>query len=526
MKVASVEEIANLDKRASEEYGITPILLMENAGNAVYTAIDLEFGIKDNNFIIVAGPGNNGGDGFVVARKLYSSGGNVKVFILGDPTKYRGEARENYIILNKLPIEKHILRSSLSDNFYDGLEWSDIIVDAIFGTGLKRKVGGVFKEAIDAINETNRIIFSVDIPSGVNGNDGRIMGTAVIADYTVTFGLPKTGLFLYPGAEYVGKLYLSHISYPRELVECDDILTELNIPYPPPPRREDTHKGSYGKALFIAGSTKYLGAPYLSSLSYLKAGGGLSYLATVKSISTALASEANEVVILPLDETVEGSIAYKNIDYLIEYSNNVDFVIIGPGLSLNEETQELVRDLCIKIKKPILIDGDGITAISNDPTILCEREEYTILTPHMGEMSRITKLDINTIKRDKLSILRKYAKKLNSTIVLKGANSLVGYSDGRIYINLSGNPGMATAGSGDVLTGAIAAMYGIGYNIDDAVRIGVFIHGLAGDLAANEIGMDGIIARDIMEFLPDAMIFLRENIEEIIETSYYKLQII
>ena len=522
MKVTTVEEMARLDKMASEKYGITPMLLMENAGNAVYQVIDMEMGVDGNRFVVFAGPGNNGGDAFVVARKLYSSGGEVKLYIMGEPQKYKGEARENLRIIRKIPLDKEAL-TSWSDEVISDLEWADAIIDGIFGTGLKRKVSGVYEKVIQSINESGRVVFSIDIPSGINGNTGEVMGTAVLADFTITFGLPKIGLFLFPGADYVGKLYVSHISFPPELYSDPSLKIELNKPIEMPPRLRDTHKGDYGKALFIAGSANYLGAPYFASLSFLKAGGGLSYLATPKSIAPHIASKGSEIVVIPLSETPDGSISHDNVEYILELTGKVDIVVLGPGLSLNEETQDLVRELSVKIDKPLVIDGDGLTAISKEIGLLKKRDAPTILTPHLGEMSRLTGLDIGKIRRNKVDILRKFTSKWSSIIVLKGAHTMIGYPDGRIYINTSGNPGMATAGAGDVLVGSIAALYGLGLDIEEAVRMGVFLHGVAGDLAATDIGMDGITAGDIMEYLPDAMSFIRENIQEIMDTIYYTL---
>ena len=523
MKVVTVEEIRMLDKIASEKYGVNPVLLMENAGHAVYYVIYKEYGVKDKTFLVFSGGGNNGGDGFVVTRKLYSMGADVIQVILGRREKYRDEARMNLDIIERFPVKK-VYREEVIDKLDELLDWADIIIDGIFGTGLSRPVEGIYKDIIEAINKSGKTVVSIDIPSGVNADTGEVMGVAVKADVTITFGLPKIGLFLYPGASYVGKLYVCYISYPVDVYTRDaKIKTELNTPVEIPPRYEDTHKGSYGKALFISGSANYLGAPYFSAMSFLKAGGGLSYLATAKSVAPFIAVKGSEIVFIPLKETETGSIALENLDFLLDFSKKIDFVVIGPGLSLNEETQELVRKFVENVEKPVLIDGDGLTAISKETSILKKRRHPTILTPHPGEMSRLTGLSISDIKKDKINILRKYCKEFNSIIVLKGAHSLIGYPDGRIYINLSGNPGMATAGSGDVLTGTIAALYGLGLSIDDAVRIGVFIHGLAGDLAAQKLGMDGVTAGEILNMLPEAMRYYRENFDRIKETCYNKV---
>ncbi|OIP27505.1 MAG: bifunctional ADP-dependent (S)-NAD(P)H-hydrate dehydratase/NAD(P)H-hydrate epimerase [Dehalococcoidia bacterium CG2_30_46_9] len=518
MKVARVDEIRGLDRRAIEEFGISEGLLMEDAGEAVYFVILNEFGVRGKRFVVFCGSGNNGGDGLVVARKIHSNDGEVKVFLLDEETKFKGAAKRNFEIASKMPVE--ICRVSSIESMKAAVLHSDAIVDAIFGTGLTREVTGIYKDVIQLINESQKMVFSVDIPSGINGNTAEVMGVAVRADYTVTFGLPKLGNILYPGYARGGKLYLSHISYPAALYNSDVIKVEINNPIELRERDKDSHKGDYGKVLFIAGSSSYLGAPYFSALSFLKAGGGLSYLAAPKSICPFLASKGSEIVFLPQEETSSGSIALENEEALLEFSERVDMVIMGPGLSLNEETQELVRELAQEIKKPLLIDGDGITAIVRDKEKIKNRKAVTVLTPHSGEMSRISKKEISEIKKNRIEILQCTTEELNAMIVLKGAHSLIGYPDGSVFINLSGNPGMATAGSGDVLTGTIAAMFGLGLSLEDAVKMGVFIHGFSGDLAAKDKGEDGIMAQDILDYLPAAMKRYREDFNEMSRTFY------
>jgi len=524
MKVAKVAEMAALDERATTEFGISQELLMENAGQAVYSVISQEMGVKGNRFIVLCGGGNNGGDGLVVARKIRSSGGEVKVFLLDDEGKFRGAARKNLDIVSKMAIE--IARVSSPDSVMPEVFGADGIVDAVFGTGLVRQVDGLFRDVIDLVNQSPGPVFAVDIPSGINGDTGEVMGTAVRADCTVTFGLPKRGCLLYPGYDYCGKVYVSHISFPPVLYASDALQVAINAPLELPERVSDTHKGSYGKTLFIAGSSRYIGAPYFSALSFLKAGGGLSYLAAPSSMASFVAAKGSEVVVLPQKETSSGSIALSNKDDLVELSWMVDMVIIGPGLSLDDEVQELVRELVQVIDRPLLIDGDGITAIAQDMASIRDRRAATILTPHPGEMSRITKTDVKEVSSDRIGILQNTARDLNAVVVFKGAHSLIGYPDGTVFINLSGNPGMATAGSGDVLTGTIAAMFGLGLSLEDAVRMGVFIHGFAGDIAAVDRGEDGMTAQDILDSLPEAMKLYRENFADISENLYESIYVV
>ncbi len=524
MKVSTVAQIKNLDRSATEGFGISDDILMENAGQAVYFVILKEFGIKNKKFAVFCGGGNNGGDGFVVARKIHSNGGEAKVLLLDDETKFKGIAKRNFEIVSKMPIE--ISKVSSNESIRAAIHNSDAIVDAIFGTGLTKKVSGTYKDVIQMINESEKTVFSVDIPSGINGDTGEAMGIAVKANYTITFGLPKIGNMLYPGYEHCGKLYLSHISFPPSLYNSDSIRVEINNPVELPKRSKDAHKGDFGEVLFIAGASSYFGAPYFSALSFLKAGGGYSRLATPISISSFLANKGSEIVFIPQRETPSGSISLKNKDELLKLSEKVDMVVMGPGISLNKETQELVRQLAQEIKRPLLIDGDGITAIAKDIGIIKKRKAETILTPHMGEMSRMTKMEVSEVNKNKIGVLQRTAKELNAMIVLKGAHSLIGYPDERVFINLSGNPGMATAGSGDVLTGTIAAMFGLGLPLREAVRMGVFMHGFSGDLAAADKGEDGITAQDILDYLPATLKRYRQDFDEISENLYESIFVV
>ena len=518
MKVSSVSEMRALDRTAIEEFGIVAELLMENAGQAVYYVISKEFGVKGKSFVIFCGLGNNGGDGFVIARKIHSSGGAVKVFVLGDPSKFKGAAKINLDIVSRLPVEVRWIESI--EAVKTKVAHCDGIVDAILGTGLTRDVAGLYRDVIELINESGKTVFSVDIPSGVHGDTGKVMGAAVAADYTITFGLPKIGNVLFPGYDLGGKLYVSHISFPPSIHNADTLKVEINLPVKLPPRDKDGHKGDFGEALFIAGAASYFGAPYFAALSFLKAGGGYSRLAAPKSIVPFIAGKGSEIVFVPQVETSSGSIALENKRALLELSERMDMVILGPGLSLEQETQQLVRELAGEIDKPLLIDGDGITALCQDLAFVKGRKAETILTPHLGEMSRITKMSVREIDANKVNVLQRTARELNATIVLKGAHSLIGYPDERVFINMSGNPGMATAGSGDVLTGTIAAMFGLGLPVQEAVRKGVFVHGLAGDLAAEDKGEDGITAQDILDYLPLAVKMDREGLNETFRERY------
>jgi len=509
MKVATTEEMRAMDRYAIETLGISDEILMENAGIAAACALAGEMEIAGRRFAVFCGGGNNGGDGFVVARKIHSGGGIVKVFLLADRNRYKGAARKNLDRLLNLAVDVRPVESVEDVRSY--ILHSHAIVDAIFGTGLDRDVEGLPREVIELINASGKTVLSLDIPSGVNGDTGNLMGEAIRATATVTFGLPKRGNLLYPGFLCGGKLYVTHISFPPELYDSETIRVEVNDPPPLPGRAPWGHKGDFGDVLFVAGAAGYYGAPAFSALSFLKAGGGYSRLAAPASVVPGLAAQAGEIVFVPQRETASGSIALRNRAALLELAGKVDLVVLGPGLSLAEETQKLVRELAAKIEKPVLIDGDGLTAVAKNSRFLKKRRYETVLTPHAGEMARITGKSVDAIEKDPVGILRETAAALDSIVVLKGAHTLIGFPDGRVFFNMSGNSGMATAGSGDVLTGAIGAMFGLGLPLQEAVRAGVFIHGLAGDIAAAGKGEDGITARDIMEGLPRAVAMVREQ---------------
>ncbi|MGB9694790.1 MAG: NAD(P)H-hydrate dehydratase [Caldisericaceae bacterium] len=525
MKIAHAKEIAYFDSLAKEKYGITSELLMENAGNAVYNVIRRHTTIEGKRFAVFCGTGGNGGDGFVAARKLASEYGNVSVFIVGDKGKINGASLANLNRLAGFPIE--VLEISHINRIVEtAIMNSDVLIDAIFGVGLSRPLEGIFEDIVNEINRSNKFILSVDIPSGINADNGNIMGVAVKASCTVTFGLPKLGEFQYPGADYVGELYVSKISYPPEITESLEINTELNIPNPLPQRKRDSHKGDFGKALFISGSRNYLGAPFFNSLAFLKSGGGVAILATISSIASITTTLAREVITMPLVETDSGTISYKNLNALLDKAEQVDVVAIGSGLGQNAETEELVLELLRKINKPIIIDGDGLTMISRNTNLLSGLDKEIILTPHLGEFARLTNVAIDDIKQSKFNYLYETANKLKATIILKGAFSLIGCKNGKIFVNPSGNSGMATAGSGDVLVGIIAAMIGIGQGAEESSKLGTFIHGLSGDMQARKIGEDGLTASDILQGIPEAISFYREHYKEIKESNYERARLI
>lgn len=503
MKIATVAQMRALDQSAIENYGIPDSLLMENAGLAAYRVLRDRFAIRGRRILILCGSGNNGGDGLVVARKIFSDGGHPQVLLLGDPGRFRGAAALNWDIVKGLDIP--VVRDASAADLETLLAAGDTVVDAILGTGLSKPVRGRYAALIEGLNASGRPVLSLDIPSGIHGDTGQVMGTAVRADATVTFGLPKAGNLLYPGCHYGGALYTTHIGFPPALTRAAHLTIALNAPGELPARPAWGHKGTFGDVLFICGAADYYGAPYLAAMAHLKAGGGYARLAAPAAIVPTLAALGPELVFLPQASTESGSLAMGNYDRLLAAARDRDMVVMGPGLSLDEETGRLVRRLTAAVPVPLLIDGDGLTAVSQAEAVVQGRGAGTVLTPHPGEMARLTGLSVDAIQNDPVGILQKTAARLKAVIVLKGAHSLVGLPDGRVFINMTGSDAMATAGSGDVLTGTITAMVGAGLPLEAAVCRGVALHGTAGDVAAEAIGADGVTARDVLAHLPQAV---------------------
>jgi ADP-dependent NAD(P)H-hydrate dehydratase / NAD(P)H-hydrate epimerase len=513
-----------MDRSAIEEFGIPDQILMENAGRAAFGVLSREWGVAQKRYVVFCGAGNNAGDGLVVSRHILSNGGIPHVFFVGNPESLKGAAKSNFAIVSRLSIK--VDRVADAADIQEAVFKADGIVDAIFGTGLDREVGGIFKEVIELVNRSGKPILSLDIPSGVNGDTGAVLGTAVKADHTVTFGLPKRGNMLYPGYGLCGKLHVTHISFPPSLYGDEAIMVETNDDFPLPERKAAAHKGSIGDVLFIAGAAGYYGAPFFSAMSFLKAGGGYARLAAPQSIAPFIAVNGSEIVFVPQAETDTGSLSFENKKALLALSQKVDMVVVGPGLTLAEETERLVREIAASTGKPLLIDGDGITAVAKDLNVVKKRTAATVLTPHPGEMSRLAGKSVQEIEKDRITILQETCSRWNAYIVLKGAHSLIGTPAGRVFVNMSGNPGMATAGVGDVLTGTIAAMFGQGLPLEEAVRKGVFLHGFSGDLAAADHGQDGITARDVLNYLPEALKRNREKFARAVDRNSEFLDIV
>lgn len=518
MIAVTAETMRAVDRQTIEEFGITGLQLMENAGQRCVDVIESVFRCTpDRQALIVAGRGNNGGDGFVIARLLEQKGWAVTTCVLSDKALINGDAAVN---LAKLTPSSVIFCSSEEQLlcFYNKFSRADLIIDAMLGTGLNNNISGIYAKAVDIINNCDIPVLSVDIPSGIQASNGSILGKAVIADYTVTFAFAKMGHILFPGACHTGKLTIADIGIPHEIMQKTtgyEYLDQLSAGQLLSPRQAQSHKGDFGHCLILAASTGKTGAAALCANSAVRSGSGLVTTAIPASLNSIMEIKTTEAMTLPLDDAGLGHItdaACKQIEVAL---HNKDSLAIGPGIGRHPETTSVVRRLLETIDIPVVIDADGLNAVSIDTSILLrKRSANVILTPHPGEMARLTGGQVPGDDKGRIAIAEDFAGKYGVYLVLKGAHTVVATPDGTSCINTSGNPGMASGGMGDVLTGVITSLLGQGYNAYDACRIGVFVHGFAADLVAEDKGITGINATDVIEKLPYAFKKLVEMVKK------------
>ncbi|MGC2063436.1 MAG: NAD(P)H-hydrate dehydratase [Thermodesulfovibrionales bacterium] len=506
MKVVTAEEMRGIDRRTIEGYGIPGPVLMERAGLCVANRVRELFGQR--KVIVLAGGGNNGGDGLVAARQLFNEGWNVRVFLLVKERRLSPDCLLQYRSAKKfgIPIE---FRSQVEPKDLH----SAVIIDAIFGTGLSKPVVGPVSEIIRLINRTDVPVISVDIPSGLSSDDGRIMGEAVKSDATVTFGLPKIGHYLHPGAEYTGRLFVEDIGFPRELIISDRIMTEVVVRRDAvllvPERPAYSHKGIYGHVLILAGSRGKTGAALMAARACLRAGAGMVTIGVPEGIAGIVQSVVAEEMVLPLPDDGTGSFSDDALEKVLSFiAGKVDVCAIGPGIGVTPGTRRLVSGLISVSTVPLVVDADAVSALQGNVAILKTAKSPVLLTPHIGEMSRLTETLRTDLLSDLLGTARGFSSGFGSYLVLKGAPTLIASPEGTVSINTTGNAGMATAGSGDVLTGMIAGLLGQNMNPLDAAVLGVYLHGLSGDIAAADKGMHSLIAGDIIESIPAAFLSL------------------
>ncbi|MFH0882009.1 MAG: NAD(P)H-hydrate dehydratase [bacterium] len=504
--ILTPEQMRELDRRTIEEAGLPGIVLMELAARGVMLEVDTLLGgrVPGARALVFCGGGNNGGDGFAVARRLLNFGAEVTVYLVAERSKISGDALTNLKVYENLG-GKVIEVKSRKD--LEKIPPADVIVDALLGTGLRGGADGLIADAIEAINISQASVVSVDIPSGVDGSTGHVAGVAVRADLTATFGEIKVGHIVSPGIDHAGRIsrvdiqippkYVMEIEVPMYLVEPADVCDML------PDRRLTQHKGDNGKVLVVAGSVGMTGAAELAAKAILRTGAGMVKVATAKSAQAILAGRSAEVMTIPVADTETGSIAAEAETTIDEARKWADVEVIGPGLSLNPETIKWFEGHVDDLPLPTVIDADGLNALAQLPGALKGLAgKNVVLTPHLGEFARLAGKPSADIAADRLNSLRQFAEQANVTVVLKGVPTLIAGPSGPVYAVLAGNPGMATAGMGDVLTGVIAGFLAQGLNPQEASIAAVTVHGLAGNLAADEVGSTGIVAGDVVEKLP------------------------
>ena len=519
MKVVTAAEMRQIDQDTIEGVGIPGIVLMETAGSAIVRAIEQHYPTC-RRIGIFAGKGNNGGDGIVIARQLVHAGHDVNLFLVSPQESFTGEACTNLQIAKNLGLWIKEILTGAELKSDANIANCELLVDAIFGTGLRGVVRDPIASVINTINSLRTPILSVDLPSGLDANTGHPLGTCVQADRTVTIGLPKRGVLVHPGAEFAGNLEVVDIGFPEQVIDAQGIkvnwTTTTQASQWVPPRPSASHKGTYGRVLVVAGSPGMTGAAALASEAALRAGAGLVTLATPKHLNPILEGLLPEVMTLALPETDAGSLSVSATSAILEFAEKTKSVLaIGPGLSQHPDTVLLVHQLVRENREQALnlrmvVDADGLNALSQVPEVISLLDREAILTPHPGEMSRLTSSSVPSLEADRIRTAQQFASEHNLTLIFKGAPTVTGLPNGDVWINSTGNPGMATGGMGDVLTGIIAGLMAQGISSERAAVLGVYIHGLAGDMTAEVFGMHGLIASDVLKAVPRAISSLIE----------------
>jgi NAD(P)H-hydrate epimerase len=523
--VATADEMRRADRLASERHGVPGLLLMENAGRAATDVLERVTGpVRGRRVVVVAGKGQNGGDGFVVARQLLARGAAVSVWLAADAGEIGGSARTNLDALRRsgvpvieVPVSAAAVlaaRVATARGFHAALVGADLVVDALLGTGARGPATGRVACAIEAINRSGRPVCALDLPSGLSADHGDLLGPTVRATLTVTLGLAKVGLYLPAGVAHAGRVELADIGVPRAwlaegigaaLLEEDDVRALL------PGRPVDSHKGRFGHLLVVAGSLGKTGAAVLASRGALRAGTGLVTCATASSQQPVVAGHLVEGMTEALPETASGSVSAKAVELVLEWSRRTDAVAIGPGLGLDHETQSAVRDLAREIERPLVLDADALTALAGRLGALRQARGPRLLTPHPGEAARLLDRTVAEVQADRLESARRLSGESGAVVALKGAYTVVAAPGGVVALNPTGNPGMASGGTGDVLTGVAGGLLAQGLAPEPALRAAVYLHGTAGDLAAALRGEAGLLAGDLVEQLPAALARFRDG---------------
>jgi NAD(P)H-hydrate epimerase len=513
MRVLNSAQMREADRRTIEEIGIPSLVLMENAGRQVVAAIEAIHGdLLDRQVAVLCGRGNNGGDGFVVARTLVQRGVDVAVFLFGRVADVRGDARINLEVLGRLGLTiVEVDDSQAWELHFSEVSDCSLIVDAIFGTGLNAPVSGLIESVIADVNESGITVVSIDLPSGLSADSAEPIGESVEADTTVTLAAPKLPLVLPPGERAAGDIVIADIGVPADVLEQVDgprveLLTRASMRELITPRTADSNKGDFGRVLIVAGSRGKTGAAHLSAVGALRSGAGLVTVATPASCQAVVASMGPEYMTEPLDEA-NGGIDAGCVDRILELARDV--IAVGPGLGQGPATCDFITALVDRATMPLVIDADGLNAFRAHPERLAGREgRDVIITPHPGEMARLVGMSTDEVQASRLEIARNFAVAHHVYVVLKGHRTLIATPDEKVFINPTGNPGMATGGTGDVLTGMVAAWLAQLLDAEAACKLAVYLHGMAGDLAEADEGEVAMTSADLAGHIGDAILEL------------------
>jgi len=509
--IVTPTQMQAIDRRAIESLGVPGLTLMENAGRGIAEGVRdriFDGDVSDKRIAIICGPGNNGGDGFVAGRYLIEMGATVTAFLTEKAATLTGGAKTNaerYRGMNQVIIE--IAEGTEFPDFGD----HDCLVDAIFGTGFHGRIEGTIARVIEAMNESGLPIVAIDTPSGLDNAAGALGVPSVYATHTMALACSKRGQWFWPGRMAVGELTTIDIGIPREAVDAENVklslITEEYVAGALPQRPPDVHKGHFGKALIVGGSVGMSGAVVLAVRAAMRSGLGLSYAAVPASLANLVDAGSIETVVRPLPEVRQRRcLATRSLGEILKLCESVEAVAIGPGLGTHHETQELVRRLIARRTKPTVLDADGLNACAADPSFFSSDNRVPlILTPHVGEMARLLGMDASEVAADREAIARRAAAQFACIVVMKGAPTFVSEPSGHVWLNPTGNCGMATGGSGDVLTGLIVSFLAQGAEPLTAALLGVFVHGAAGDLAAADLGGRSLVATDIIDALPEVL---------------------
>lgn len=509
MYVVTPKEAIEIDNNAIDKFGIPGIVLMENAAIRTVDIIEREYPalLNSGKVLVLVGAGNNGGDGLAIARHLMLEGVDVQVILFFPEDKLTGDAKLNLDIYKRLGGYIELITSEEHmANFDQILSQGDLIIDSIFGTGIARNIEGVIFETIEKVNKSHVPVVAVDMPSGINGEDGQVMGAGIRANHTVSYGYAKRGQILYPGREYTGKLHIAPISLPKDSAKTLEVkaftLDDREMAIKLKDRPRDGHKGIFGKVGVIAGSLGLAGAACLTSMAALKGGAGLVTLGCPASLGPIFQSKITEVMAYPLEDGGRGHLSREAIPEIHDFLKDKDVLAIGPGLGSKCDGLEILRYILGQFDISIIMDADALNHISKDRKLLSSYRGSIVVTPHPGEMARLTGKGVEKILSSPIETASEFAGDMGVIVLLKGATSVVAHPDGRIYMNTSGNSGMGTGGSGDILTGLVAALTAQGYFPYDAAVYGCYIHGRAGDYAKEKWGDTGMLAGDVLNELP------------------------